>query len=111
MRGVLTLLFFVFSFFVFSQSEIDPKSVCGSCNLLPGQVDKFAEALKESKLHYYTEQGTNKLDLKKANEECNINYFSILLFYLHYNIINNIYVLVLTKQEKEEKRNESYYYL
>ena len=77
MRGVLTLLFFVFSFFVFSQSEIDPKSVCGSCNLLPGQVDKFAEALKESKLHYYTDQGTNKLDLKKANEECNINYFSI----------------------------------
>lgn len=62
---------------IFSQSNLNAKTTCGTCALLPGEVDKFSDALLDSKLHYYTNEGTTKFDLKKAEKECNLNYFSI----------------------------------
>lgn len=55
----------------YAQNKLD----CSSCNTKPGVIEKFANALIDSKLHYYTNQGKTKLDLKKAELECNANYF------------------------------------
>lgn len=90
MKKVFIILFFLFNIsLVFSQEN---SNVCGTCDLKPGQVDKFKEALEESKLHYYTDEGTTKLDLKKAHEECNLDYFSI---------CNNKLVLISTGKKKD----------
>lgn len=72
----LTLLFILN---INSQESLPKKTNtnCNSCNIIPGDVLKFKSALSDSKLHYYTNNGKNKLDLKKAELECNINYFSI----------------------------------
>lgn len=53
------------------------KKGCGTCEVLPGQIAKFKNALTDSKLHYYTNGGKTKLDLKKAEKECNESYFLI----------------------------------
>ncbi len=79
----LFLPLFFYAISCFSQSSLESKAnldlsaVCGTCDLKPGDVSKFKDALTESKLHYYTDNGKTKLDLKKANEECNLNYFYI----------------------------------
>lgn len=63
----------------FSQesSLLKENNDCNTCTVIPGQLAKFKDALTDSKLHYYTNEGTTKLDLKKAELECNINYFSV----------------------------------
>lgn len=52
------------------------KTDCGNCNIKPGDLTLFSDALKDSKIHYYTDSGTTKFDLKKAQEICDVNYFS-----------------------------------
>lgn len=69
-----TLLFFFASGILFS-NQVNAQNDCNSCDTKPGQSEKFKAALTDSKLHYYTNGGTTKLDLKKAEEECNTNYF------------------------------------
>lgn len=46
-----------------------------NCEIKPGDIEKFNKALVDAKLHYYTNQGKTKLDLKKAEELCNKDYF------------------------------------
>lgn len=78
MKTFFLVLFSLLSLIsTFSQSNLDPKKTCGTCELIPGKVEKFKDALLESKLHYYTNGGKSKLDLKKAYEECDLAYFSI----------------------------------
>lgn len=36
-----------------------------NCDIKPGDIEKFNKALVDSKLHYYTNQGKTKLDLKR----------------------------------------------
>lgn len=48
-----------------------------NCKIKPGDLPKFQAALNDSKLHYYTNQGKTKLDLKKAEEQCNTDYFYV----------------------------------
>jgi hypothetical protein len=50
---------------------------CNTCAIIPGEIPQFKDALTDSKLHYYTNGGTTKLDLKKAEEVCDINYFTV----------------------------------
>ena len=52
------------------------KNDCDNCKVKPGDLSKFSDALKDSKIHYYTNSGTLKLDLKKAQEICDVNYFA-----------------------------------
>ena len=66
-----------FSLQINAQDDVtyDTNSKCGSCTIKPGQLNKFKDALTDSKLHYYTNGGKTKLDLKKANKECDSSYF------------------------------------
>ena len=91
MKKLFTLLFSFFTLtVVFSQKETN--NTCGTCDVKPGDIEKFREALEESKVHFYTDEGTTKLDLKKAHEECNLDYFAI---------CNNKLVLTSTGQKKD----------
>jgi hypothetical protein len=71
------------------------KEGCNTCAIIPGDLDQFKDALKDSKLHYYTDGGTTKLDLKKAEEVCDINYFTV---------CDNL--LVVTSTGKKNDRTE-----
>jgi len=68
-------ILFVFTSFLFFTIQINSQNDCYNCDLKPGQSKKYRKALTDSKLHYYTNGGTTKLDLKKAEEECNSAYF------------------------------------
>ncbi|MEN8966038.1 MAG: polysaccharide lyase family 7 protein [Polaribacter sp.] len=46
-----------------------------NCDIKPGDIEKFNKALVDAKLHYYSNQGKTKLDLKKAEELCYKDYF------------------------------------
>lgn len=75
-----TFTFLILTFFNLSISTINSQNKsdvlnCNSCEILPGSITKFKDALTDSKLHYYTNEGKTKLDLKKAEEECDANYF------------------------------------
>jgi len=69
---ILSSLLIICSLFV---SKTNAQNNCGNCDIKPGQSEKFKDALTDSKLHYYTNEGKTKLDLKKAEEECNQSYF------------------------------------
>lgn len=73
-------------------TTINSTPPCGSCETIPGKLPTFKNALTDSKVHYYTNKGTVKLDLKKAEEVCNENYFSI---------CNNLLVLTSPGQKKD----------
>jgi len=64
-----TLFLFNIIFITFT-SIINAQNNCGTCDKKPGHSEKFKNALIDSKLHYYTNEGKTKLDLKKAEEEC-----------------------------------------
>jgi len=89
-----SLISFFFSLSINSQENIvnDIKKECGSCEIKPGQIAKFKDALTDAKLHYYTNEGKNKLDLKKAEEECNKDYFTV---------CNDLLVLTSPGQKKD----------
>lgn len=88
-KVVITLFFLCNAVLVFSQST---SSGCGSCDVKPGQIDKFKSALEDSKLHFYTDEGKTKLDLKKADKECNSDYFTT---------CNNKMVLISSGKKKD----------
>lgn len=60
--------------------------------IIPGTLPQFKDALTDSKLHYYTNGGQDKLDLKKAEIEYNKDYF-----YTN----NDLMVLVSPGQKKD----------
>ncbi|MBU3010573.1 polysaccharide lyase family 7 protein [Polaribacter vadi] len=98
-RFYLSITFFllmIFSSFGQNQSE---KSKCNLCDTLPGKISEFEAALIDSKLHYYTNNGKTKLDLKKAEEVCDANYFYT---------CNNLMVLISTghKNDRTEIRQD-----
>ena len=93
MKNILGILLALFNAsIIMAQTSTDSKTSCGACDVLPGQVEKFKSALSESKLHFYTDGGTNKLDLKKAEEECNVKYFSV---------CNDMLILTSTGEKKD----------
>jgi len=71
----ITSIFSIISIKAQDQLTLKKNGQCGTCTIKPGQLKKFQDALKDSKLHYYTDAGTTKLDLKKAAQECNASYF------------------------------------
>ena len=75
-----------------SAQNIPAETPCESCDIIPGKLTQFKDALTDSKVHYYTDGGTIKLDLKKAEEVCDENYFSI---------CNNSLVLTSPGQKKD----------
>ena len=76
---------------VIHAQETSPKKKESLC-VLPGSIPKFKDALTDAKLHYYTNGGKTKLDIKKAELECNLDYFTI---------INNKMVLISSGQKKD----------
>ncbi|SDR71166.1 Alginate lyase [Polaribacter sp. KT25b] len=94
---------FLYCFFVlnilFTPFCISQENECVNCDVLPGQLDNFKAALTDSKVHYYTNGGTTKLDLKKAEEVCDVNYFTT---------CNNLLVLISTgkKNDRTEIRQD-----
>lgn len=71
-----SLAFCVLSLILFNiPFSYSQNNSCKSCTLKPGDLIHFKSALKDAKLHYYTNQGKTKLDLKKAEEVCDLNYF------------------------------------
>jgi len=94
-----TLLFFFTFLALFnlksSAQENTNQTDCKSCTVIPGSIDKFKNALTDSKLHYYTDGGKTKLDLKKAALECNPEYFTT---------CNGL--LILTSPGKKKDRTE-----
>lgn len=91
-RFYLSITFFlltILSSFGQNQSE---KSKCNLCETLPGKIAEFEAALTDAKLHYYTNNGKTKLDLKKAEEVCDANYFYT---------CNNLMVLISSGQKND----------
>lgn len=56
-------------------SDTNTNNTCGTCKVKPAELPQFTKALNDSKIHYYTNGGKIKLDLKKAEEVCNEAYF------------------------------------
>ncbi len=73
-RFLSLFVLLVFSNLIIHSQELSEDN-CKVCTVLPGSVDEFKSALIDSKLHYYTDNGKTKLDLKKAEEICDANYF------------------------------------
>lgn len=71
------LLSILFSTLSINAQDVSEEKTNNPCDIIPGQVEAFKNALTDSKLHYYTNGGTIKLDLKKAELECNQDYFTI----------------------------------
>lgn len=79
------------TFSSFAQNYLK-NSVCNVCETIPGKIAEFKDALTDAKLHYYTDNGKTKLDLKKAEEICNANYFYT---------CNNLMVLISSGQKND----------